>query len=48
VRSTHHPKVLRTIFTEPGAGFSDAVDARTNPMSRPSPYPAARDKGQTG
>ena len=78
VRSTHHPKVLRTISTEPDAGFADAVDAlirqvtirpvdlaavrdalramvpdfavsdaRTSSKQRPSPYPTARDTGQT-
>ena len=78
VRSTHHPKVLRAISTEPDAGFADAVDAlirqvtirpvdlaavrdalramvpdfavsdaRTSSKQRPSPYPTARDTGQT-
>ncbi len=44
MRSTHHPKVLRTISTEPGEGFSDAVDALIRQVTiRPVDLGAVRD-----
>jgi FlaA1/EpsC-like NDP-sugar epimerase len=44
VRSTHHPKVLRTISTEPGEGFADAVDALIRQVTiRPVDLGAVRD-----
>jgi FlaA1/EpsC-like NDP-sugar epimerase len=44
VRSTQHPKVLRTISTEPGAGFADAVDALIRQVTiRPVDHAAVRD-----
>jgi FlaA1/EpsC-like NDP-sugar epimerase len=44
VRSTHHPKVLRTISTEPDAGFADAFDALIRQVTiRPVDEAAVRD-----
>jgi FlaA1/EpsC-like NDP-sugar epimerase len=44
VRSTQHPKVLRTISAEPAAGFADAVDALIRQVTiRPVDYAAVRD-----